>query len=209
MLKRREEYEKFHRHKRKLFSESQKRVIACYQDYHCFGSGCRGQVLLPTTWELDHKVPLFEGGSNFYPFDDPGPGKGNLVIICSKCHAAKTQKERQDFFAKERDAKYGQVEDFELADEHYGAKPQQFLHSEETPARKVSPYFQHLDQFKWSDSSPKKRQRSEREVAEREVAASEKIQGAQEKHGNVPESREPVRARDRYPDPGRRSAHQP
>ena len=162
MWKRREEYDTYYRHARKLFSESQKRVIACYQKYMCFGAACNGKVLLPTTWELDHKIPLFEGGSNEYPFDNPGPNKGNLVIICSSCHATKTQRERQEFFAKERNAKYGELEKFQMADDYYVAKSQTYDSDKwsltETSSGKqskvrskdrVSPYFQHLEKFRY------------------------------------------------------------
>ena len=104
--------------KRKLFSEVQKRIIACRQGYMCLGDLCRGKRMLPETWELDHIKPLFQGGSNFYDFYHKGKtgqvpelketsgGPDNLQILCPTCHADKTQKERIRFYENERKYKY-------------------------------------------------------------------------------------------------------
>ena len=108
-------YQNYLRHvhtKRKLFSEVQKRVIACRQNYKCQGRLCRDQpfAYLPETWELDHIIPLFDGGSNDYNFYNiPNYSKkNNLQIICPTCHADKTQKERMRFFELERHYKFNQ-----------------------------------------------------------------------------------------------------
>ena len=107
--------------KRKQFSEVQKRIIACRQDgYKCVGEKCQGKKILPETWELDHKIPLFKGGSNYYNFkfgqhDDP---KNNLQVICPNCHSLKTQYERQEFYATERKEKY-KCKPFEIAQNRY------------------------------------------------------------------------------------------
>ena len=70
--------------KRKKFTEVQKRLLACRQDYMCVGDICKNLQLLPCTWELDHIKPLFLHGTN---------DSDNLQIICPNCHAQKTQRE--------------------------------------------------------------------------------------------------------------------
>lgn len=42
------------------------------------------QVLLPSTYEIDHKIPLFEGGAD--TSDNCGP-------LCPDCHRRKTEEE--------------------------------------------------------------------------------------------------------------------
>jgi hypothetical protein len=71
-------------HKRKVFSEVHKRILACRQNYMCTGDGCKSLQFLPCTWELDHIKPLFLQGTN---------DSENLQIICPNCHALKTQAE--------------------------------------------------------------------------------------------------------------------
>ena len=70
--------------RRQIFTEVQKRIIACAQNYRCVGEICKSVLLLPRTWELDHIVPLSQDGTN---------DSDNLQIICPNCHALKTQKE--------------------------------------------------------------------------------------------------------------------
>jgi hypothetical protein len=72
---------------RKIFSHSQRIIIASAQNYLCPGEVCQGNKQLPSTWELDHKIPLFMGGDNTLQ---------NLWILRPNCHARKTQKERVD-----------------------------------------------------------------------------------------------------------------
>ena len=74
---------------RKQYSEVQKRIIAYNQHWMCVGEKCNGQVQLSANWNLDHIIPLFQGGSNDFT---------NLQILCSDCHAIKTQKERIEYY---------------------------------------------------------------------------------------------------------------
>ncbi|WP_233343645.1 HNH endonuclease [Burkholderia cepacia] len=60
--------------------ETRKR-IAVDQQFVCRGCGC---VWLPWRDEVDHEVPLEQGGSN----DD-----SNLQLLCDDCHKAKTVNE--------------------------------------------------------------------------------------------------------------------
>ena len=76
------------RHKRKIFSHSQRIMLAAAQNYMCPGKLCNNLKLLPATWELDHKTPLFLGGTN---------NMDNLWLLCPNCHAEKTQNERVNY----------------------------------------------------------------------------------------------------------------
>lgn len=67
------------RTKRRVGAGLKKRV-AYRQHYVC--SGCK--TLLPPTYEVDHIVPLFRGGSNH---------ESNLQALCPNCHREKTQLE--------------------------------------------------------------------------------------------------------------------
>ena len=80
---------------RQIFTEVQKRIIACTQSYMCVGEICNSVLLLPRTWELDHIIPLSQEGTNSYD---------NLQIICPNCHALKTQKELMAAARIKRDA---------------------------------------------------------------------------------------------------------
>ncbi|KOR22809.1 HNH endonuclease [Burkholderia cenocepacia] len=60
--------------------ETRKR-IAVEQQFVCRGCGC---TWLPWRDEVDHEVPLEQGGSN----DD-----SNLQLLCDDCHKAKTAAE--------------------------------------------------------------------------------------------------------------------
>jgi 5-methylcytosine-specific restriction endonuclease McrA len=60
--------------------ETRKR-IALAHGYRCAGCGC---VWVPSRDQIDHKVPLEQGGSN----DD-----SNLHPLCHQCHEAKTAAE--------------------------------------------------------------------------------------------------------------------
>lgn len=55
--------------------------IAVEQQFTCQGCGC---VWLPWCDQVDHDVPLEQGGSN----DD-----GNLNLLCDECHKRKTADE--------------------------------------------------------------------------------------------------------------------
>ena len=118
MLQRRREYEEYERYARKVFSSSQRIIIASHQRYMCVGTECKGGRLLPAAWEADHKRPLFQGGSNFYDFDKPDNPASNIQIICPTCHGLKTIREKQEFFATERRSKFND-KNFEMASSYY------------------------------------------------------------------------------------------
>ena len=59
----------------------QKKLIAYRQQYKC-GCGCGG--ILKPDYHLDHKTPLWAGGSN---------SEDNLVALNSQCHNLKTSLE--------------------------------------------------------------------------------------------------------------------
>jgi 5-methylcytosine-specific restriction endonuclease McrA len=58
-----------------------RRRVALAHDYRCAGCGC---VWVPHRDQIDHKMPLEQGGSN----DD-----SNLQPLCSDCHERKTSAE--------------------------------------------------------------------------------------------------------------------
>ena len=68
-------------HKRKATSSSIRLQIAWQQDWRC--NECKQK--LHWTFEVDHLVPLFDGGSNDYT---------NLQALCVKCHKTKSMRER-------------------------------------------------------------------------------------------------------------------
>lgn len=59
----------------------QKKKIAASQEWKC--GNCKS--LLDETYEVDHRVALFNGGSN---------DESNLVALCPHCHRRKTVDER-------------------------------------------------------------------------------------------------------------------
>ena len=67
------------KHTRKV-SESLKKQIASDQQWLC--KSCK--KLLDYTYEIDHVIPLFKGGSN---------DKHNLQALCRSCHGIKTHHE--------------------------------------------------------------------------------------------------------------------
>lgn len=68
-------------HKRKATSANIRLQIAWKQDWKC--SMC--EQTLHWTFEVDHNVALFNGGSNDYK---------NLQALCVKCHRMKSMQER-------------------------------------------------------------------------------------------------------------------
>lgn len=68
-------------HKRKATSASIRLQIAWRQDWKC--NECADT--LHWTFEVDHIVALFDGGSNDYT---------NLQALCVKCHKTKSMRER-------------------------------------------------------------------------------------------------------------------
>ena len=61
-------------------TESVKKRVAATQRWKC--AHC--EAVLEATYQIDHRVPLWRGGSN-----EPD----NLQALCPNCHAAKTQEE--------------------------------------------------------------------------------------------------------------------
>lgn len=68
------------RHKRNV-SESKKKYIASSQKWSC--AHC--QQLLDNTYEVDHVIPLYKGGTNDLT---------NLEALCRNCHGKKTFKDK-------------------------------------------------------------------------------------------------------------------
>jgi 5-methylcytosine-specific restriction endonuclease McrA len=58
-----------------------KKIVASNQGWHC--GHCHTQ--LDFTYEIDHIIPLFRGGSN---------ETRNLIALCRNCHGKKTIRER-------------------------------------------------------------------------------------------------------------------
>jgi len=61
-------------------TERTKKIVAEAQRWACCDCG----DLLPSTYQVDHVVPLWKGGSN---------DVDNLRAMCPNCHALKTQRE--------------------------------------------------------------------------------------------------------------------
>ena len=77
--------------KRVRLNNTQRLKIARSQMYQCVGTNCLKKSktedrLLPTTFEIDHKIGLQFGGSN---------EEENLQALCPDCHRLKTQIENQ------------------------------------------------------------------------------------------------------------------
>ena len=68
------------RHKRNV-SESKKKYIASSQKWSC--AHC--QQMLDNTYEVDHVIPLYKGGTNDLT---------NLEALCRNCHGKKTFKDK-------------------------------------------------------------------------------------------------------------------
>ena len=62
-------------------SESKKKYIASNQKWKC--KNCNN--LLDSTYEIDHKIPLYKGGNNEIE---------NLEALCRNCHGKKTLNDR-------------------------------------------------------------------------------------------------------------------
>ena len=65
-------------------SESTKKMVASNQQWRCFM--CHN--LLDYSYEIDHNVPLFAGGTNHI---------SNLHALCRNCHGKKTIAERVNY----------------------------------------------------------------------------------------------------------------
>jgi 5-methylcytosine-specific restriction endonuclease McrA len=79
---------------RKFLTPAQKQRLAAEQKYLC--REC--DILLPSTWQVDHVIPLHLGGTNEWQ---------NLQILCPLCHANKSQLEaiEREALARQRKKK--------------------------------------------------------------------------------------------------------
>lgn len=78
---------------RRTWGASEQKRSAAAQEWKCAMCGC----MLPAEFELDHIIPLFEGGKDCY--------LTNSQALCPNCHASKTQLEsirRRDLRAQKR-----------------------------------------------------------------------------------------------------------
>lgn len=66
---------------RRTITADEKRVVGARQGWRCSACG----VLLSSAYEVDHTVPLFEGGEDTLD---------NTTAMCPNCHALKSQRER-------------------------------------------------------------------------------------------------------------------
>lgn len=66
---------------KRVVSESKKKYIASSQGWKCAGCG----NVLDATFEVDHKIPLYKGGTNQVD---------NLEALCRNCHGKKTLNDR-------------------------------------------------------------------------------------------------------------------
>lgn len=62
-------------------SETKKKYVSAQQGWKC--GHCHQQ--LSSTYEVDHKIPLYKGGSNDI---------SNLITLCANCHRNKTSMDR-------------------------------------------------------------------------------------------------------------------
>lgn len=69
-------------HKRNVTSLT-KKMVASNQEWKC---GTCGQIL-DFTYEIDHHIPLFKGGTN---------DVSNLIALCRNCHGKKTLTENNN-----------------------------------------------------------------------------------------------------------------
>ena len=67
---------------RRKWTSSEKRAVGARQLWQC--AHCR--VLLPATFEIDHVIPLHQGGLDC--------AETNANALCNQCHAQKTLRER-------------------------------------------------------------------------------------------------------------------
>ena len=105
------------------------KIIAAKQQWRC--AHC--DELLPSTFELDHIVPLHLGGSNDF--------ETNSAVLCNFCHATKTQKEMIELTKMRRLAKQAAVEErLKAIEEARSEQPlQELSHPQETKPKKRKP----------------------------------------------------------------------
>ena len=74
---------------------SEQKIVGARQEWRC--AHCN--ELLPASYEVDHKVPLWEGGADCVDT--------NAEALCCNCHGSKTQREsirRRDEYRARQDA---------------------------------------------------------------------------------------------------------
>ena len=85
----------------RLLSEAVKKMVAARQKWQC--SEC--QLLLPGSFQVDHTVPLCDGGADT---------EDNVTAMCPTCHAEKTQAEhvQRTYASKSNAEQYEERQDF-------------------------------------------------------------------------------------------------
>jgi 5-methylcytosine-specific restriction endonuclease McrA len=101
---------------RKLLSPKQKEILIRSQNLKCVGVFCKGEKDLDTFYECDHIVPLFKGGDSSFNILEDGTLQTNYRALCARCHRHVTRNNRIEFYAMEREAKYGKVQFVRAAD---------------------------------------------------------------------------------------------
>ena len=66
---------------KRTWGVAEQKIVSARQNWRCKLCGC----VLPSSFELDHVVPLWAGGEDDY--------ETNAQSICPTCHATKTQRE--------------------------------------------------------------------------------------------------------------------
>lgn len=66
---------------RRTWGASEQKIVAAKQEWKC--AACA--TMLPASFELDHKTPLWDDGDDCY--------ETNAQALCNPCHAAKSQRE--------------------------------------------------------------------------------------------------------------------
>jgi hypothetical protein len=83
---------------RRTWGVSEQKIVAARQGWKC----ARCPVMLPASFELDHKTPLWAGGLDCY--------ETNAQALCNPCHAAKSQRENIARQKQLREARIAAIE---------------------------------------------------------------------------------------------------
>jgi hypothetical protein len=76
---------------RRTWGASEQKIIAARQGWRC--AMCN--VMLPSAYECDHRIPLWDGGVDCY--------ETNAQALCGSCHCQKTQRENLERRIQERE----------------------------------------------------------------------------------------------------------